>query len=71
MGEFEYRGFRVRTYFDTDWQIRTWPPLRPIEFLDAIRSSPTEGERACRRRAAEAIDAFIAAKDSEARVNPG
>lgn len=59
MAEFEYRGYRVRTIFEKDWQIRIWPPLRPARLAERIRASRTEGEPACRHRATVAIDAFI------------
>lgn len=59
MAEFEYRGYRVRTIFEKDWQIKVWPPLRPLRVAERIRASRAEGEHACRHRATAAIDAFI------------
>lgn len=73
MGEFEYRGFRVRTVFDKDWKIRMWPPLRPAQAMEKIRASRTEGENACRHRATRAIDAFMdkpAARTGRNRPGP-
>lgn len=67
MGEFEYRGFRVRTVFDKDWRIKTWPPLRPARVIAKIKASPSEGEPVCRDRATHAIDAFIAAGKAESK----
>lgn len=59
MAEFEYRGYRVRTIFEKDWKIKTWPPLRPVQVAERIRASRTEGESACRHRATLAIDEIV------------
>lgn len=56
MGEFQYRGFRVRTVFEKDWRIKVWPPLQPMHLIEHVRASPAEGEPKCRQRATDAID---------------
>lgn len=60
MGEFEYRGYRIRTIFEREWRIQIWPPLRPAQVIERINASRAEGERACRTRATDAIDQIIA-----------
>lgn len=59
MPEFEYRGYRIRTLFDSKWKARIWPPLHPPRVLDRIRATSEEGEGACRRRATRIVDAYI------------
>lgn len=59
MPEFEYRGYRVRTLFEKNWQIKIWPPLSPPKLADRIKASRAEGEDACRTRATAAIDAML------------
>lgn len=71
MAEFEYRGFRVRTIFDKHWQIKVWPPLRPARLIERVRASRTEGEHACRSRATQAIDAFIAETTPHRQTHTG
>lgn len=66
MAEFEYRGYRIRTIYDKDWQIKIWPPLRPARLIDRVRASRAEGEHTCRHRATAAIDDFI-----EQATSPG
>lgn len=70
MAEFEYRGYRVRTIFEKDWQIKIWPPLRPAKLSERIRASRTEGEPAIRHRATAAIDAFIDVPAPRQRRHP-
>lgn len=60
MAEYEYRGYRIRTVFEYDWRIKTWPPLSPSHVADRIRASRAEGEAACRRRATTTIDQILA-----------
>ena len=59
MAEFEYRGYRVRTLFEKDWQAKIWPPLTPAKILDRVRASRAEGEAACRSRATALIDSVM------------
>jgi hypothetical protein len=70
MGEFEYRGFRVRTVFEKDWKIRMWPPLRPAQAMEKVQASYSEGEGACRHRATRAIDAFMDKRPRTRRTAP-
>jgi hypothetical protein len=62
MPEFTYRGYRVRTLFEKNWQIRIWPPLSPDKLMTRIQATRTEGEDVCRLRATAMIDDVLKAK---------
>lgn len=64
MPEFEYRGYRVRTVFEKNWQIQIWPPLMPPKLVQRVKASRSEGEAACRTRATAVIDAVLDRKKS-------
>lgn len=59
MPEFTYRGYRVRTLFDSTWRAKVWPPLTPAKLIDRVQASRAEGEDACRLRATTMIDAVL------------
>lgn len=65
MGEFQYRGFRVRTVFERDWRIKVWPPLRPVHLMEHVTATPAEGEPKCRQRATAAIDDAMKQTDDQ------
>lgn len=60
MPEFEYRGYRIRTLYEKNWQVRIWPPLTPPRLADKVRATRAEGEDACRSRARAVVDAVLA-----------
>lgn len=59
MPEFEYRGYRIRTIFDTSWHAKVWPPLNPPRAIERLKATRAEGEDACRTRATAAVDAHL------------
>lgn len=59
MPELEYRGYRIRTLFDTAWEARLWPPIKARQVLARLRAAQGEGEDSCRRQAFAAVDAHL------------
>lgn len=69
MGEFEYRGYRIRTIFEKEWRVKIWPPLRPAQAIEHINASRAEGERHCAGKATAAIDRMISSDQKLPRPN--
>jgi hypothetical protein len=64
MPEFNYRGYRIRTLFDRNWQVKVWPPLTPAKLTERVQASRAEGEDACRVRVTTMIDTVLKRKSS-------